>query len=366
MVNIQQNLVKHIPSLVATWHGQPLAATKQMLSHAEVQAVSKTLLDLQRGLTGDRQLAGAGYMDNSSYLGAYLLYYWPVSYLQISYAMHDVLKNKEARAFSKNNAVRILDLGSGPAPASAAVIDALQMKAEVTLVDSSDKAMTLAKKVFASDYATTHVETVQANFEKDGAKFLEKITQENQFDIIVMSHALNELWRDENNNTEHIEKRAEFIDKVASRLAPNGMILLCQPALLETSRNLLAVADVLSTKQYAIVAPCFASREKCAACPALAAGPNHTCHAEIEWKPCEPVASLAQNAGLDRESVKMTYVALQSESAVEKTKSSSSSKEIVSGRVVSEGMLNKEGRISYLICDGKNRIAVSVKKDDSP
>ena len=32
--------------------------------------------------------------------------------------------------------------------------------------------------------------------------------------------------------------------------------------------------------------------------------------------------------------------------------------------VVSEGMLNKSGRIRFLLCDGNRRIACSAKKDD--
>ena len=45
--------------------------------------IAKALLKLQRGLTGDKHLAGAGYMQDNAMLGAYLLYYWPVSFLQI-------------------------------------------------------------------------------------------------------------------------------------------------------------------------------------------------------------------------------------------------------------------------------------------
>ena len=36
----------------------------------------------------------------------------------------------------------------------------------------------------------------------------------------------------------------------------------------------------------------------------------------------------------------------------------------VAGKIVSDGMLNKSGRVRFLMCDGKNRIAISAKKDD--
>ena len=37
---------------------------------------------LSRGFTRERELAGARYLDDERLLGAYLLFYWPVSYLQ--------------------------------------------------------------------------------------------------------------------------------------------------------------------------------------------------------------------------------------------------------------------------------------------
>lgn len=368
MSDIEQNLAKHIPSLITLWRescgrGSQFSAQKKTtgadcLSPVELQTVSKALLDLQRGLTGTRQLAGAGYMDNASYVGAYLLYYWPVSYLQISYAMNDVLKQRKTNDDLQKKIVRILDLGSGPAPASAAIIDALHTSSvEVHLFDSSIKALSLAKKIIAHDFPLATVQTSVCNFENENSTSAIESILSGEYDVIVMSHALNELWKD---SSECIKKRTVFIEDVAAHLTLNGMMLLCEPALLTTSRNLISVRDSLIQKGFSIIAPCVRCTEQC---PAISAGENHTCHVEVEWQPCEPVSALAKSAGLDRESVKMTYFALK-QKIVQNENAISSPAGCVTGRVVSEGMLNKAGRIRYLICDGIHRVAVSAKKDD--
>lgn len=325
-----------------------------MLDARELSTVSKSLLMLQRGLTGDRALAGAGYMQDSSFLGAYLLYYWCISYLQISYASRSVLADILALAGSRREngtPLRILDVGSGPAPASAALCDILLgeksggviPEIELSLADSSAKALSIAGRLFAADFPSVKVHSGTVDFEhKD-------VPVSGLQDIIVMSHALNELWKD---SPDCISRRAQFIQALCRNLSLDGLLILCEPALLHTSRNLIALRDVLLREGFYLRSPCTADCK----CPALSAGENQTCHAEIKWQPVDMVAALAKAAHLDRESVKMTYF-IFSRSPAEKHDGLF--------RIVSDGMLNKAGRMRYLLCDGQRRIALSAKKDDA-
>mgnify|MGYP006916100085 FL=1 len=112
-MTFKEETQKHIPTLLKIWRkgkGGPL--TKQ-----EIALLAKSLITLQRGLTGERVLAGAGYMQKQNLLGAYLLYYWPVSYAQTSYAFFPAIKYF-AKKTGPHPAIRILDIGSGPGPAS--------------------------------------------------------------------------------------------------------------------------------------------------------------------------------------------------------------------------------------------------------
>lgn len=345
-------LKTHIPTLISMWRKNK---KQNPLSQKELAEVSAHLLALQRGLTGKRTLVGDGYMENSSKLGAYLLYYWPVSYMQIYWAAKNCpeIQNLGGREIS------ILDLGCGPGPAATSLCDQLlqnaSTKISVTLVDYSSKAVDLAAQFFSADLKSIPTEKIVCDFQK-GFPPLKK-----KYDIIVMSHALNELWK---KSPDANQRRLDFLLSLSKNLSDGGILFLVEPALLETSRNLLSLRDRLIQNGFSLVSPC----QKQADCPALKAGPNHTCHAEINWKPLEPILSISKNAGLDRESVKMTYFIFKkspmdqtvpTESGAIQTKNT-----VVAGKIVSDGMLNKSGRVRFLMCDGKKRIAISAKKDD--
>lgn len=335
------HLKTHLNAILSVWRG---GSSKNNLTAAERASVSKALLHVQRGLTGDRSLAGNGYMQDEDSLGAYLLYYWPVSYVQNWCALWSAKSALSNLLQNRNGKVCILDVGSGPAPATFALCDMLtdlqkDVCVEATLVDSSSKALALAKKLCDRQFAQVSVKTKVCNLEK------EIETDSERYDIIIMSHALNELFTTSSKET---EKKQQFVKSLASRLPEDGLLLICEPALLKTSRNLICVRDSLIAEGYRVAAPCPNGK----VCPVLAEN-NHTCHAEIPWNAPESVASLAQEAGLDRQSVKMAYFVFSKNADMTNTL-----------RVTSDGMLNKSGRVRYLLCDGNKRIAFSAKKDD--
>ncbi len=318
-----------------------------MLTAKEVENASVALLALQRGLTGDRSLAGSSYMDDRDLLGAYLLYYWPVSYMQVSVALAE-------KPFAPR---RVLDLGSGPGPASAAILDASSASVpgsrldDLVLVDSSAKALDLAASILErGPNPPARLETRQLDLESSAA------LPEGPFDLIVASHSLNELWR---GDAETLPLRQKLIDRAAERLAPNGRILLVEPALLSTCRDLIALRDRLVMRGWRVLGPCPGSY----ACPAFAAGPNRSCHADASWSPPEIVASLAEGAGLDRSSVKFAYFSL---APTQGSDSPSMLAEVDTGkqRVVSEPILNKAGRLRYVLCGDGRLETLSARADD--
>ncbi|MCK9171191.1 MAG: small ribosomal subunit Rsm22 family protein [Treponema sp.] len=355
---VEHDLSLRIPSLISLWRGTKNTGN---LTSRELKAAGDALFSLQRGLTGDRTLAGADYMEDNGLLGAYLLYYWPVSYMQTALAASTC---QFFCTLHSRKTIRILDIGSGPGPASCAVMDLLQRKYsdgisfEFTLADASGKALSLAEKLLKQK--TSSEKTVKVfTHEVDLEHSLHFLQEKDTYDIIIVSHALNELWR---GDRDCIAKRYAMLEKVAERLSAEGFLFLLEPALLETSRSLMAVRDLLVSHGFSIYAPCLSD----GLCPALSAGPNHTCHAEIPWTPPEPVSSLAKTAGLDRNSVKMSFIAAgkkpQNNDASAEEKRSGRT---VTARVVSDAMLNKSGRIRYLLCNGHTRFAFSAKKGDT-
>jgi Mitochondrial small ribosomal subunit Rsm22 len=97
---------------------------------------------------------------------------------------------------------------------------------------------------------------------------------EGHFDLIVAAHLLNELGR-----TMSVVERAALVFAWARELlAEGGLIVLIEPALRETARDLLTVRDRLVTANFSVLAPCFWQGP----CPALARD-RDWCHDSADW-----------------------------------------------------------------------------------
>lgn len=357
----------------------------------DLRRAAANIVDLQRGLTGSRALAGNAYMQKSASLQAYLLYYWPVSYVQTKAALQKCARFYEAvqKILDAENGrpIKILDLGSGPAPASCALADLAQGRGEQTmrfdfcLCDSSGEALSLGKRILENAFQkSARVEVNVCNLEKlfgqncgrekgqGGASGGEPFfLMDKKFDFIIASHSLNELWKNEKKRD---DKLFDFVSKVGERLEDGGFLLLMEPALLATSRSLIDLRDRLLQSGMSVVSPCLASA---APCPALS-NSNSTCHLAFDWQMPQIVADLARLAGLNRADVKMTYFVFEKTAAVAcgeegncakgQDAAADSSQEKVLALVVSEPMLNKAGRVRYLLCDGKSRFSISAKNAD--
>jgi SAM-dependent methyltransferase len=311
------------------------------LSPDETKDAARELLRLQRGLTGNRALAGAPYMDEPRLLGAYLLYYWPVSYLQVAVALQELGSRPR----------RVLDLGSGPGPASAALLDA--GAEELCLVDCSPKALEMAAALLvgrgssASTRRPRNLELVNLDLTK------EEPPQSGPFDLIVMSHCLNELWIGIPPE-EGLARRVRLVERALKSLSPEGSFLLVEPALQATNRASLDLRDTLASRGVGIDGPCVGAYS----CPIRAADPQRVCHSEAPWEPPSHVASLSDAAGLDRSSVKMTWFSF---SLRERKPGLEAPGPL---RVVSDPMLNKTGRIRYILCGRDGLCSLSVAKND--
>lgn len=348
-----ESLETRLPALVAAWRarqGSPQSPhlsrhPSLTLSPGEATAAGRALLALQRGLTGSRDLPGSGYMEERDLLGAYLLYYWPTSYLQVALALAWLGR----QAAGPLGLGRVLDLGSGPGPATAALLDAGAR--EAVLLDSSSAALSLASGLLAPARVVTRVANLEAGLPSD---------LEGNFNLIVACHSLNELWK---SGDRAQEKRLGLLKEATKLLAPQGILLLVEPALLVTSRDLLALRDGLLglDPSLDLLGPCTRQGP----CPALAAGPSQTCHAQVAWDPPGPIVALAKEAGLDRSAIKTSWFAFARKSG-DTARPSPGTDPMTSfeALVVSEAMLNKAGRLRYLLCSEAGRLPFSAKKDD--
>jgi ribosomal protein RSM22 (predicted rRNA methylase) len=176
------------------------------------------------------------------------------------------------------------------------------------------------------------------------------------YHCIVMGHLLNELWQDE---PDRLEKRAAFIEALGDRLEAGSILVILEPALLGTGRDLLATRDLLLRSRWHVLAPCFTQGP----CPA-AAQTNQTCHSDFIWHLPRTVRELERRTGLDKDLVKTTALVLARPADLHHVPADHSVIQITSHniyRIVSEPMLNKAGRTRLILCGKDGRIPLSAK-----
>ena len=313
-------------------------------------------------------------MDDPVLLDAYLSYYWPASYAQATRVME----------LCSLRPSRVLDLGAGPGPMAAAAAD--RGATELCLVDHSVQALRLAERLLvdperyhhtASDPALSipaaprskppAIQCIQGDLE------LPESIPAGPFDLVMMGHCLNELGADEPDQAARVERRAALATRAASALAPGGSIMIVDPATLASARDGMALRDHLAGLGWRILGPCTRQGP----CPALAAGDNQSCHDEAAWAMPASVRRLAEGAGLDREKIKMFWLVLQppaqgrdgdrvsgAEDGAAAGNGDRAAPDDKAYRVVSEPMLNKAGRVRYLLCGDRGRFPFSAKRDD--
>ncbi|HUB07846.1 MAG TPA: small ribosomal subunit Rsm22 family protein [Myxococcales bacterium] len=313
-----------IPRLLRVFRRGQGRARANRLEPGELAQVAAGVRRLSEGLTRERELVGEGYLNRPDLLGAYLLFYWPVSYAQIRSILPEL----------PGCPAKILDLGGAAGPAAFACLDAGAV--EATIADRSAPALETAR--WLSKEAGKAIAT---------QRWTGGGPPGSGYDLIVAQHLLNELWRD---SSERTAKRAALAHALLARLRPGGTLLLVDPALRETSRELLELRDRLVADGVAVRAPCLFRGD----CPALLR-PTDWCHAERLWEAPPLVAELARAAGLHKEALKMSYLAL--------APPGEGWPEPPPGRVfriVSEPLAGK-GRRRYMGCGPEGRMGLALQ-----
>lgn len=203
--------------------------------------------NIHEGLTRDRGLIGSAYLADPGLRAEYAAEIAPRTHAAISRILGP-LRDQLAGVRS------VLDLGAGTGAAGAAVRAALPGVERLVSVD----------KVAAT--AGVIVADLRREVRPRGL--------EGRFDLIVAAHVLNELGKQMT-----VVQRAAAVFAWAHELAAEGgHLLLVEPALRETSRDLLAVRDRLVDAGFFVVAPCFWQGP----CPALLRD-RDWCHDSAPW-----------------------------------------------------------------------------------
>jgi len=186
---------------------------------------------IHAGLVGERALIGTPYLGNPELRRQYDRAIAPRTRAALEKILAEV-----APAPWPARRLRLLDLGAGTGAASAAFFAHFGDDMDVVAVDQ-----VAAPGVLAAD-----LEKWDLPPRVDG-----------RFDFIVAAHVLNELHAKEPAAT-RVAVRARKVQVWCNRLlADGGTLILLEPALRETSRELLAVRDQVVAAGLVVVAPCL-------------------------------------------------------------------------------------------------------------
>jgi hypothetical protein len=280
---------------------------------------------IHRGLVGERALIGSPYLADAELRRAYGAEIAPRTTIALAKILAEVYGARGRAGTDGPPAAprRVLDLGAGTGAAGDAARAFFSAQIEVVSVDRVAPPGGVTPGFFTADLVAPGRPAGVAG----------------QFDLILAAHLLNELYV----AVRAPERTAARADKVRdwcqTLLAPGGTMVILEPALRETSRELLAVRDRLLDAGLRVVAPCLWTGP----CPALARE-RDWCHDAA----VEPSAVAGQRA----RRVDFSYLALRTAAGAPPPQDDPSL-----FRIVSDALVEK-GRLRFFGCGPSGRDAL--------
>jgi hypothetical protein len=275
---------------------------------------------IHAGLVGRRELVGTGYLGDAELRQEYTEEIAPRTGAALAKVLDELFGRGPAdRAPDAAGAFRprVLDLGAGTGAAGDAARAFFGAATEVIAVDRI-----AAPGVITSDLAA--------------AGPMPGVT--GRFDLIIAAHLLNELFLPRPVEQRVTARATRIVAWCESLLAPGGTFIVLEPALRETSRQLLAVRDQLLVAGLHVIAPCLWQGP----CPALARE-RDWCH---DAAPAEPTSV----GGKRSARVDFSYLALRREPAP-------ANDDLTLFRIVSDPLVEK-GRLRLFGCGPAGRNAL--------
>jgi len=257
----------------------------------------------------------ADYLAEDTLRLGYLAYFLPVNLAKVQ-ALLDELPALEEATGARRSPLRVLDLGCGPGTAAVGVLDWLrhvrfghERPIEVVAVDRSRPALVEAERLW-NEYVRLangpdcHLLPTHADLERPGSLKALASTGRAPYDLIVMANTLNELFGAAH---DPLARRAKLVTTMLDLLAPQGSLVILEPALRDVSRDLHRVRDTLVAQQACTVySPCLHEGP----CPALI-NKDDWCHEERPWTTPPLVAAIDREVGFIKDALKFSYLILR-------------------------------------------------------
>jgi SAM-dependent methyltransferase len=179
---------------------------------------------------------------------AYLAYHFPVYFMQTGHLLMMLARD----GLLKNN-MTILDVGTGPGVVPLAIADFYSRldDAQATIWSLERSEEHIEAFTFLNNASFTRKGRVTIKPpQKTDIRSLDLGALPEKIDLIIFSNVLNEL------PDATIEVRADIVNKIAEHLAPDGSIVIVEPADEENATRMRSLSVSLNKKGLAIYGPC--------------------------------------------------------------------------------------------------------------
>ena len=240
--------------------------------------------------------------------------------------------------FEGRERLRVLDVGAGLGAMTHGLRGALEAAGwrgvlAATLVDADPRVLTIARDLAAAP--SERGVTIDARTAPHEAP---KPVPTGPYDLIFVGQVLSEL--DENAAPEaRVEAHASWLTGVFEALAPDGALVIVEPALRDRTRHLQLLRDALANEGIVPFAPCLHA----APCPMLTRE-DDWCHEDLAVDLPAWLVPVARAAGLRHEGLSFSYLVLR--------KDKKSLRDVLPAarvRVVSDLMRSK-GKLEAHVC----------------
>jgi Mitochondrial small ribosomal subunit Rsm22 len=130
--------------------------------------------------------------------------------------------------------------------------------------------------------------------------FSNALNKQSQFDIIILSNVVNELYE---------QDKLNFLSQLNNSLISNGLIIIIEPALQEITRSLMTLRNSLlqANTDLSMLFPCTHNNS----CPMLLASKKDWCHVNLNWEEPNLVKQLDNLTGFNKHRIKFSVCVLQ-------------------------------------------------------
>ncbi|MBU4484706.1 methyltransferase domain-containing protein [bacterium] len=333
---------------------------RKELNDRDLKFFADSVDELSYSFTAGRSALPRNYLNMKEFRSAYILYFIIPNLLKIQFCL------KEANVIE--NKISVLDLGCGPGTTSLACGDFFPKETEINIIGvDQNKAILKDARELTNNYSNINAKYFYENIshknlhqitrntnpfdaprakargllrvdpEPFGRKLDPTLSRRIKFDIIFLTNFINEYG--------DMERQLQLVLELSRNyLSKTGKLIIIDPALRHTSRNIMRLHDELlnASKEIDILAPCMGNYT----CPMLEDNKRDWCHMYLDWERPPLIEKLDKLVGLKKDYLKFSYLILTTNDPPSlKLRRASDQWRVVSAP------LRSKGKIELLICN---------------